>query len=65
MIKTQQVNLIIIAGLPYNIIRQRQCSEKLRKFHRKTPVLESPFNKEAFNKQRCFPVKFTKKIKNT
>ena len=44
-----------------------RCSENFFKFHRKTPVLESRFNKIAgrnFIKDRlqrkCFPVKFAK-----
>ena len=47
---------------------KKRCSERFRKFHRKTPVLVSLFNKVAdvqacnFNKKRlqhrCFPVKF-------
>ena len=49
---------------------QNQCSLKFRKFHKKTPVLESLVNKvtdrKAYNfikkrlHQRCFPVKFAK-----
>ena len=39
------------------------CSNKFRKFHRKTPVLESLFNKVTQGKRlkhRCFPVKLVK-----
>ena len=36
------------------------CSEKFRKFHRKTTVLESLPNKVAGLQIRCFPVKFVK-----
>ena len=49
---------------------QNQCSLKFRKFHKKTPVLESLVNKvtdrKAYNfikkrlHHRCFPVKFAK-----
>ena len=50
---------------------KKSCSQKVCKFHRKTPVLESLFNKVAvlqacnFIKKRllqhwCFPVKFAK-----
>ena len=54
-------------------ILQNRCSEKFHKFQRKTPVLESLFNKVAglqacnFIKKKlqrgCFPVKFTKLLR--
>ena len=54
----------------YADIPQNRCSYKFPKFHRKIPVLESPFNKVARLKtcsfikkipqHRCFPVKFAK-----
>lgn len=46
-----------------------RCSRKLLKFHRKTPLLESPFNKVFSNfikkwlQRRRFPVNFTKLIR--
>ena len=55
---------------PFAHVLQNRCSYKFHKFHRKTPVLESLFNKVAapqacnFIKKRllhrCFPVKFVK-----
>ena len=62
----------IVKDLQRNLadVRQNRCSQKFRKFHRKTPVLEPDFNKVArcqtcsFTKKRlqnrCLPVKFTK-----
>ena len=54
-------------------VLQNRCFLKFRQFHRKTPVLESRFNKVAglkacnFIKKRfqhsCFPVKFAKFIR--
>ena len=39
-------------------ILQSRCSKKFCKFDRKTPVLESLFNKVAgLKKHMCFPVK--------
>ena len=52
---------------PQGVCKNR-CSQKFHNFHRKTLVLESPFNKVAVHKasnftemrmqHRCFPVKF-------
>ena len=43
-------------------VLQNRCSSKFRKFYRKTPVLDSPFNKLFQNETptQCFPVKFAK-----
>ena len=41
------------------MFRKKRCSLKFRKFHRKTPVLESLFIKKRLQ-LRCFPVKFAK-----
>ena len=30
---------------PLEMFCKKRCSQKFRKFHRKTPVLETPFNK--------------------
>ena len=38
---------------------RKSCSEKFRNIHRKTPVLESPFNRFA-RFCRCFPVNIAK-----
>ena len=41
-----RVSLGKVAGLTEADVPQNMCSYKIRKFHRKTPVLESPlFNK--------------------
>ena len=69
-------NLQITAAVHYfqkrppQVLCKKMCSLKVRKYHRKIPVLESVFNKvagvTACNfitkkvKHRCFPVKFTK-----
>ena len=55
---------------PPKMFCKKRCSQKYRKFHRKTPVLESLFNNIAglqacdFIKKilqhRCFPMKFVK-----
>ena len=47
-------------------VLRKRCSEKFRKFRRKTSILESLFNKVAgfqtcnFVKMRYFPAKFAK-----
>ena len=41
-----------------------RCSSKLRKLHRKTPVLENLFNKKRLLK-RCFPVKSAKLLRTS
>ena len=43
---------------PFTDVLQNRCFEKFRKFHRKTPVLESHYNKVAGH--RCYPVRFAK-----
>ena len=54
---------------PFANVLQNNCFQKFRKFHWKTPVLESLFSKFAGLrpakllkklKYRCFPVKFVK-----
>ena len=60
---------------PFADVLQNKCSWKFRKFHRKTPVLKSLFNKVAalkacnFIKKRlqhkCFPVNIAKFFKNS
>ena len=55
---------------PPEVFYEKRCSQKFRKFHKKTPVLESLFN-EACNfikkrlQQRCFPVKFAEFLRTT
>ena len=58
---------------PPEVFCKKWCSQKAWKFHRKTPVLESIFNKVAglwacnFIKKklqhRCFPMKFAKLLR--
>ena len=58
---------------PPVVFCKKRCSKKFRKFHRKTPMLESLFNKvaglKAWNfikmrfQHRCFPVKFPKTLR--
>ena len=44
---------------PPEVFCEKMCSEKFCKFHRKTPALESLFNKNRLEHGR-FPVKFAK-----
>ena len=46
---------------------KKRCFKKFRKFHRKTPVLESPFIKVAGLRSatQVFPCKICKIFKNT
>ena len=66
-------NWIVIYNVrkqPPEVFCKKRCSEKFGKFHRKTSVLESLFNKFSERKannfikkrlqNRCFPVKFAK-----
>ena len=46
---------------PLKVFCKRRCSEKICKFHRKTPVLKSDFNKKL--QHMCFPVKFVKLLR--
>ena len=67
--------LLKLKKQPFVDVLQNRCSQKFRKFHRKTPVLESLFNKAAGLKacnfikkrleHRCFPVKFAKFLRTT
>ena len=45
---------------PPEVFYRKSCSEKFRNIHRKTFVLESPFNRLAGFKTCCFPVNFVK-----
>ena len=63
------VSMVQVEKQPPDVFCKNRYSEKIRKFHRKTPVLESLFNKVAglrvcnFIKTRLqhsfFPVKFS------
>ena len=46
---------------PREVFCKKRCSSKFRKFHKKTPMLESLFNKMRFQ-HRSFPVKFPKTL---
>ena len=59
---------------PFANVLQNNCFQKFRKFHWKTPVLESLFSKFAGLrpakllkklKYRCFPVKFVKFLRTS
>ena len=53
---------------PFSGVLQDRCPEKSRKFHKKTPVLESIFNKVSRNKEipaQVFSCEFCKAFKNT
>ena len=44
---------------PRDVFCRKRRSQKFRKFHRKTPVLESVFNEKRLQ-HWCFPLKFAK-----
>ena len=53
---------------PFSGVLPGRCPEKIRKFHKKTPVLESLFNKVSRNKEtpaQVFSCEFCKAFKNT
>ena len=65
--------LMFLGKQSFGDVLQNTFSQKFRKFHRKTPVLESIFNKltglhacnfiKKDSKYRSFPVKLTKFLK--
>ena len=54
----------------HEVFCKNKCSKQLSKFHRKTPVLESPLGLHGCNftkmklVHRCFPVKFAKFLRS-
>ena len=60
---------------PPEMFCKKRCSKNFRKFHRKTPVLESLFNNvagvQAWNFIKkillhwCFPIKFAKRLRTS
>ena len=68
----EKINIDIINWYkqPPEVFCKKRCSQKYRQYHRKTPVLESLFNKvagpkpynfiEKWLKNRCFPKNIAK-----
>ena len=50
---------------PPDVLCKQKCSQKFRKIHRKALAPETPFNKVAGLRHRCFPATFAKYLKTT
>ena len=50
---------------PPEMFHKKRYSQNFCNIHRKTPAPESPFNKVAGLRYRCFPVNFTKFLRTT